>query len=100
MNNVDKIEELIKRRRLQIMLHSVLYYYYGGSIISDQQFDRWAYELLDLQNKYPLESKKAPHYDLFSDWDASSGFDLQIPGEMYYRARCVKRYHDKNLKFQ
>lgn len=36
-----KTEELIKRRRLQILIHSCIYYYLDSNLISDQQFDQW-----------------------------------------------------------
>ena len=68
----------IKHRRLQILVNSAIYYKLCSSIIEDVTFDRWAYELRDLQKKYPEESKAAPYYEEFKNWDASTGFDLPI----------------------
>lgn len=72
----NSICELIKRRRRQMMVHSYIYYRLGTSIIDDYTFDKWAYELKDLQNKYPLESQYTELYEEFKDWDGSTGFNL------------------------
>ena len=65
----DKILELIKRRRRQIIVNSVIYYRFGTSLIEDKTFDRWAYELRDLQKQYPKESQNVELYEYFKDWD-------------------------------
>ena len=65
---------LIKRRWLQIWVHSFLYYKMGTSIISDIVWDKWARELVDLKVKYPNEAKAIKHYDIFADFDGSTGF--------------------------
>jgi hypothetical protein len=70
------ITELINRRRMQMLVHSYLYYQLGESIISDYDFDYWAKELVDLQRDYPEESKQVRYYEEFKDFDGSSGFDL------------------------
>lgn len=72
----QKIQELIKRRRLQLLVHSCIYYRLNKNIISDYTFDEWARELCDLQTKYPNLSKTVIYYDDFKDFDGSSGFDL------------------------
>jgi NAD-dependent DNA ligase len=59
-----------------MLVHSYLYYELGQNIISDYNFDYWAKELVDLQAKYPEESKQARYYEEFIDFDGSSGFDL------------------------
>lgn len=59
-----------------MLAHSYIYYQLGENIISDYQFDMWAKELVELQEKYPEDSKKARYYDEFKDFDGSSGFDL------------------------
>lgn len=72
----ETICELIKRRRRQIMVHSFIYYRIGTSLISDKTFDNWAYELKDLQLKYPNESKNTELYNEFKDWDGTTGYYL------------------------
>ena len=48
-----KIAELILQRRLQMLVHSYIYYELNDNIISDNTWSKWAVELADLQNKYP-----------------------------------------------
>ena len=78
MNNEDGIRELIVRRRKQIIVHSCIYYEFNTSIISDRTFDLWAYELVDLQRKYPEISKSSRWASEFKDFDGSTGYDLPI----------------------
>lgn len=73
---IQTITEKIRQRRYQMLVHSFLYYQLGESIVDDHTFDRWANELVGLQEKYPRESKKARYYREFKDFDGSSGFDL------------------------
>lgn len=71
------IRELIRRRRRQIAIHSIIYYRYGQSIVSDYKFDSWCNELIELQQKYPIIAK---HIELSKDFDNlthASGFDLK-----------------------
>lgn len=65
---------IIRRRWLQIWVHSFIYYKMGTSIISDTIWDKWAKELVDLKAKYPNEAKSIKHYDIFADFDGSTGF--------------------------
>ena len=44
-NPTDPTAELIKRRRLQILVHSCVYYLMDDNLVSDEQFDSWAKEL-------------------------------------------------------
>lgn len=74
MNN--KVVELIKRRRLQTLIHSIVYYSFDENIISDAEWSRRAKELCELQEKYPAESKEAPLYDIFKDFNYSTGAGL------------------------
>lgn len=60
------------------MVHSAIYYRLGTSLIEDAQFDKWAYELVDLQKKYPKESEKADLYEDFKDWDGTTGYNLDF----------------------
>lgn len=73
-----KIADLIQRRRLQLLIHSCIYYELNANVISDKQWDEWAKELLKLQEDYPEISKKVCMYEDFKDWDASTGAFLPI----------------------
>ena len=73
-----KIAEKIQQRRYQMLIHSCIYYVLNDNYVSDQQWNEWAHELADLQNKYPNISKKVTLYEYFEDWDGSSGAFLPI----------------------
>ena len=72
------IKEKIKQRRLQMLVHSYIYYELDTNIISDTTWSKWAKELQQLQNDYPEESKAVEYYDDFKDWDGSSGAFLKF----------------------
>ena len=79
MNN--EIMELIQRRRLQVLVNSCIYYEMNTSIISDELWDKWARELVQLQKDYPEESEQVIWYEAFKDWDASTGAFLPLKDE-------------------
>ena len=71
-----EVAELIKRRRLQILVHSYLYYELNTNIISDNQFNEWSKELVQLQHKYPNIASQVEYAKEFSNFDGHTGFDL------------------------
>ena len=77
-NKEAKIYELIQQRRLQLLVHSRIYYVLNNNIISDKQFDEFAKELVKLQKDYPQISKDVIFYDAFKNWDGTTGFDLPL----------------------
>ena len=65
------------------MVHSCIYYVWNDSIVSDDTWNTWAKELVSLQSEYPQESQEVGKYTLFSydvfkDFDGSTGFNLPI----------------------
>ena len=48
---MDRIAELITRRRRQILVHSVIYYEMNDNLIPDSQWVSWANELYELQKQ-------------------------------------------------
>ena len=71
-NPEDPTAELIKRRRLQMLIHSCLYYELDAELISDAQFDAWALELATLLNENPdVYSDRFDQY--FIDWTGDTG---------------------------
>lgn len=76
-----QIAEKIQQRRLQLLIHSCLYYDMDTNLISDRQWDIWARELVQLQKDYPDISAKVIWYDAFADWDASTGAFLPLKDE-------------------
>ena len=74
------IMEKIRRRRLQLMVHSSIYYVYASNIITDFTWQDWADQLVQLQKDYPAESKAVRYYELFADFNGSTGFHIsEIP---------------------
>lgn len=79
------IAELIQQRRLQLLIHSRIYYELNYNIISDKKWDEWARELKTLQEQYPNISEKVMWYDAFKDWDANTGAFLPLQDEWVVR---------------
>ena len=75
------IAELIQQRRLQLLVHSRIYYELNQNIISDKKWDEWARELKILQDSYPNLAKQVIWYDAFKDWDGSTGAFLPLHDE-------------------
>jgi len=66
-------EELIKRLRLNIILHSCVYYQFDESIWSDFDFDSKCKQLVALLADQP--NTYSDRFDkFFVDWDGESGF--------------------------
>ena len=82
---LQTIEEKIKQRRLQMLVHSYIYYELDKNIIDDSTWDKWAMELVDLQLKYPKESKNVEYYEQFKNWDGSTGADLKFDNKTKQR---------------
>lgn len=78
----EDIKSLIRRRRLQVIVHSCIYYRLNNNLISDFQYDSWSKELAKLHKKYGVI--KINCYDeYFEDWifelgKTYSGFKLPI----------------------
>lgn len=72
-------EELIHRRRRQILVHSIIYYRLGETIIDDAVFDKWAKELFKLQTENLQLSQSIPYMRYqFADWTGETGFHLPL----------------------
>lgn len=74
----EHIAELINRRRRQILVHSIIYYRMNENIISDAKWSEWAFELAELQRKYPEIAKNCFRAEEFKNFDGSSGFNLPL----------------------
>lgn len=71
-----EVAELILRRRMQMLVHSYIYYKMDMNLISDREFDMWGKELVRLQADYPEIASQVEYAEAFKDWDASTGFHL------------------------
>ena len=75
------IAEKIQQRRLQILVHSCIYYELNGSAVSDKQWDTWAKELVSLQRQFPHIAEQVIWHSDFVDFDGTTGFNLPIKDE-------------------
>ena len=94
-----KIAEKIQQRRLQLLIHSCIYYELNQNVISDKKWDEWARELVRLQHDYPDISKQVMWYNAFKDWDASTGAFLPLKDEwVVKKAKILLNRGIKNLE--
>ena len=89
VSRVGTFVELIKRRRLQLAVHSYIYYELNDSIISDHQWQAWAEELKQLQAKYPNHTDMNDEY--FKAWDGTTGYHLCKMPDLHGRATQLLR---------
>lgn len=75
-----KVAELILRRRLQMLVHSYLYYELDQSILTDWQWGQWAQELDDLQKQHPDIAEKVWWHEDFADFGGYTGAFLPLRG--------------------
>ena len=84
---------LILRRRIQLAVHSYIYYQLNDNLVSDSTWQAWANELMDLQAFNPDYTDDYDQW--FEDWDGTTGFHLcQILG-LHTLATNLLNYRDK-----
>lgn len=96
------VAEKIKRRRYQLLVHSLLYYELNINLISDAQWSEWAVELVKLQEQNPEVANTVIFADEFKTFDGSTGFDLpyrdeQIINIAYRLLNARKRQGDTSV---
>jgi hypothetical protein len=80
--------QLIQRRRIQMLVHSRIYYVLDQNLITDKQFDEWGRELVKLQAQYPEIASRICYVEAFKDWDASTGAFLPLEDDwVVYKAQ-------------
>lgn len=76
---MNEIQELIHRRRRQVLVHSILYYAYNVNLIPDATFDLWAQELAKLQLDHPEDSEAVEyHLEAYRGFTGETGFHLPL----------------------
>ena len=96
---IMNIKSKIKQRRLQMLVHSYIYYKLDKNIVDDATWSRWAKELQQLQDKYPDESKEVEWAEAFEGWDGSSGAFLPLDDEwVRQKAMKILEIHDRIKK--
>lgn len=66
----------IRYYRLQIMIECSSYYKCNGSLLSDDKWKDYSNNLIELQNKYPDESKLCVYYKLFDGFKGNRQEEL------------------------
>ena len=92
------IAEKIQQRRLQILVHSCIYYEFDTNIVDDHTYNKWAHELARLQDEYPDIAKTVIYAKEFEGFDGSTGFDLPKTDEIKQKAEKLLSIKDKNKK--
>ena len=97
-----EVAELIQQRRLQMLVHSCLYYELDMNLISDKQWSEWAVELVHLQEQYPDISKQVIWADEFKDWDGTTGAFLPLHDEwvMQKARKLITLPEKRNTKIE
>ena len=74
---LSKRQELIRRRRAQMLIHSCIYYELNDNIVSDDTWQKWADELEKLQAEE--SDLNIDFYDsVFIDWTGATGNHLPL----------------------
>ena len=71
-----EVADAILRRRMQMLMHSYIYYKMDMNLISDREFEMWGKDLGRLHADYPENASQVEYAEAFKDWDASTGFHL------------------------
>ena len=59
-----------------VLIHSILYYEMNESLVTDQEFDKHAKLLVEMQKEHKASAKKSQYWYVFHDFDGTTGFDL------------------------
>ncbi len=88
VNEIQTLEEKIKQRRSQMLIHSYRYYVLDYPVITDEKWQDWADELVELQKR---KLKIGFYDDAFADWTGATGmhlpFDKWIKNKVKYLNR-------------
>ncbi|MGO4251266.1 hypothetical protein AB4Y81_03275 [Paenarthrobacter sp. TAF1] len=94
----EAVARLIRWRRHQVLVHSILYYRLDSPLIPDFTYDAFAQELIQLQRKHPEISESVSYkLDAFQDFTSSTGFDLPLdsPGENVVAQELLKLHNER-----
>lgn len=73
---LQTIEEKIRQRRAQMLIHSCIYYELNDNIVSDHKWQQWADELEKLQRENPSKCNIGFFDKEFKDWTGATGNHL------------------------
>lgn len=83
INDPEKVDRDIIRThisyiRKKLLVHSIIYYRLNESLVSDDQWARWALELEELTQTYPDLAQEAFLAEEFKNFDHSTGYNLPL----------------------
>lgn len=84
VNAVQTLSEKIRQRRIQMLVHSYLYYEMDENVVDDHKWQQWADELVELQKQ---KSVIGFYDEAFSDWTGASGAFLPFDDWVVERAK-------------
>ena len=98
--NKTQIAELIQRRRLQLLVHSCIYYAYNENLVTDDTWAKWGLELEELQAQYPEIANKVRWAEAFKGFDHSTGYNLPtrdpwVMGRAKWMMECAEKFKEK-----
>lgn len=92
VNEIQTLSEKIRQRRIQMLVHSYLYYEMDENVVDDHKWQQWADELVELQK----QKMNINFYDdAFRDWTGASGAFL--PFDNWVVERAKKLLHLKQI---
>lgn len=97
-----KIELLSK----WIIVHSILYYELDSPLVSDQEFDKNARQLVEMVNQNKEEFKSSKWYYVLKDFDATTGFHIygklkkSDQGKLYCFAKYLIEINEKRKTYE
>lgn len=87
-----KIACKIQQRRLQILVHSYIYYELNTNVVDDSTWSTWGRELGILQDSFPDIAKKVPYDKMFKGFDGSTGMNLKYDTWVKNKAQQLLKY--------
>ena len=93
VNSVQTLSEKIRQRRIQMLVHSYLYYEMDENVVDDHKWQQWADELVELQKQ---KMDIGFYDDAFRDWTGASGAFL--PFDEWVKVRAEKLLQLKQIK--
>jgi len=88
---VQTLVEKIRQRRVQMLVHSYIYYHMDDNVITDDKWQQWADELTELQKQ---EKVIGFYDDAFADWNGSTGMHLPKDNWIPRRAKWLIKYKE------
>ena len=89
VNAVQTLSENIRQRRIQMLVHSYLYYELDDNVVDDHKWQQWADELVELQKQ---KIDIGFYDDAFRDWTGASGAFLPFDKWVKERAKKLLQY--------